>query len=130
LGVAFAGVAFAGVAFLGVALGVESAGFFTFTGSDRFGLFLLAKNADVVVSSSSGEGSRFTFFGGGFFGLAAFLGLFTVSFTQYQVSSVISLGLKLVVIVGILDHPTGSPCLLGSCFFGRWLLNSSVSSNA
>jgi hypothetical protein len=65
-------------ALAGVAGGSGSAGLadgFT-TGSDRLGLFELAKKSDVVVSSSSGDGSRFAFFAAGFLG-AAFLGLHT-----------------------------------------------------
>jgi hypothetical protein len=68
--------ALAGVPF-GVAFGVDAAGFFV-TASVRLGLFLVAKNSDVVVSSSSGEGSFFAFLGAGFFGVA-FLGLPIVS---------------------------------------------------
>ena len=65
--------------FFGVALGV-STGFSTafFTGSVRLGLFDFAKKSDVVVSSSSGVGSRFGFLGAAFFGVA-FLGLAAVS---------------------------------------------------
>jgi len=67
------------VTFFGVAFGV-STGFSTafLTGSLRLGLFDLAKKSDVVVSSSSGVGSRFVFFGAAFFGVA-FLGLAAVS---------------------------------------------------
>ena len=69
-------------AFAGVALGADSAGFFL-TGSDRLGLFLLAKNSDVVVSSSSGVGSFFAFLGGGFFGVL-FLGLRVLSYNYIK----------------------------------------------
>lgn len=62
--------------FFGVALGVSAA--FLLTGSVRLGLLEEPKNADVVVSSSSGVGSRFAFLGAGFFGVA-FLGLDLVS---------------------------------------------------
>lgn len=61
-------------AFFGVAFGVSltvSAAFFLI-GSVRLGLFEAAKKSEVVVSSSSGVGSRLTFFGGGFLGVAFF----------------------------------------------------------
>jgi hypothetical protein len=64
------------VAFLGVAFGVSTD--FLLTDSVRLGLFEVEKKADVVVSSSSGVGSRFAFFGGGFLGVA-FLGLYMIS---------------------------------------------------
>lgn len=67
------------LAFLGVAFEV-SAGFFL-TGSVRLGLFDAAKKSEVVVSSSSGVGSRFAFVGAGFLGVA-FLGLHTMSLTS------------------------------------------------
>jgi hypothetical protein len=67
------------VAFFGVVFGV-STGFSTafLTGSLRLGLFDFAKKSVVVVSSSSGVGSRFCFLGAGFLGVA-FFGLATVS---------------------------------------------------
>jgi hypothetical protein len=61
--------AFFGVAF-GVLFAVSAA--FLLTGSVRLGLFEAAKKSEVVVSSCSGVGSRFGFFGGGFLGVAFF----------------------------------------------------------
>jgi hypothetical protein len=67
------------VAFFGVVLGVSAVFSTAFLiGSVRLGLFDLAKKSDVVVSSSSGVGSRFCFFAAGFLGVA-FFGLQTIS---------------------------------------------------
>ena len=67
------------VAFFGVAFGVSTVFSTTFlTGSLRLGLFDFAKKSDVVVSSSSGVGSRFCFLGAGFLDVA-FFGLAAVS---------------------------------------------------
>jgi hypothetical protein len=62
-------------AFLGV---LVAAGAAFLTGSDRLGLFELAKKSEVVVSSSSGLGSFFAFFAAGFFGVDL-CGLYLVS---------------------------------------------------
>jgi hypothetical protein len=55
-----------------------------FTGDDRLGLFLLAKNADVVVALPTGEGSRCGFFTAAFL-TGVFLGLDLVSIEIYQI---------------------------------------------